>query len=970
MLHRGSEWHKWDLHVHTPESVLKNDFGRDWDNYVKALFKKAIAEDIAVIGITDYFLLEGYKILRNEYLENIEKLNQLFSSDEISKIGEILVLPNIEFRLKRFVGGNPKDLDKLNRKLNYHVIFSNEASIEDVEGNFLNQLHFDHDAGIGEKIETLPLNRTNLEQFGKKLKSEHQDFRESNKSDLFIGMMNAAVDESQIAEILNKKLFRNKYLMGPNPDEDLSRVSWNSQGHNTRKTLIKQSHFVFSSNPGTIKFMSGESYESRAKFKSEFGDIKPCLWGSDAHNYDELFSPDERRHTWIKSNRTFSGLKQVIYDPDSRVCIQELSPQVKNSYQTIKRVRFKDNRSNSDFSADWIPISKDLTTIIGGKSSGKSLLLHHIAKTINFDEVIYNSKISHASTYESYQNDDKFEFEVEWENGEISKLNDRSTTKPITYISQLYINQLAEKEGKDQLNYLVRDILTQNDVFKRFIDNVERDISGINQSISSNISVLFLLRENYKGIVKEIDKIGVKSSIQNEVEKLKTEIDELRKKSGFTSEEDLVYKALTKRLLSLKNRKKFLSDIQEYAKQIGESSVQKSSETSSDLQRSISAEFQFPKESLFVRNVFSHLEEKISEAILETVGYTEERVSKIPNLTDRIEADIRRLEGDLVPLSSKVKDQNALVELQQKLAAEQTKIVQIQEKEIKRESVEEQGRDLHQVILDDYEKLIKSYICMTEEVGKPAYQLEKGISIQATVEFNSEKFDEFVSAFDRRGNINDLLGPLSDKFGNYIFNPLNHAFTIKNIFHKLRKASEIPTIRKGITDEEIAKRLFSDCFSLSFIVNYNGDEIAKMSPGKRGLVLLNLILHLSNASHPILIDQPEDNLDNRTIYDQLNGFIRLRKKSRQIIMVTHNANLVVASDSECVIVANQDGQYVEKDNREYKFEYCSGAIENSFESSTENGLLYQKGIQQHICEILEGGVVAFKEREMKYGFKH
>lgn len=246
MLHRGAEWHKWDLHVHTPASVLKNDFGDNWDEYVVNLFRKAISENISAIGITDYFLLDGYKVLRTEYLDDQEKLKLLFSDNEISKIRNILILPNIEFRLKKFVSGNPKDLDRLNRKLNYHVIFSNETSIEDIESNFLNQLHFDFNAGIGEQIETRPLSRSNLEHFGRKLKSEHKNFADSNKSDLFIGMMNASVDESQIAKILNSELFKSQSLMGPNPDEDLSKVSWDSQGHNTRKTLIKQSHFVFS----------------------------------------------------------------------------------------------------------------------------------------------------------------------------------------------------------------------------------------------------------------------------------------------------------------------------------------------------------------------------------------------------------------------------------------------------------------------------------------------------------------------------------------------------------------------------------------------------------------------------------------------------------------------------------------------------------------------------------------------------
>ena len=58
-----------------------------------------------------------------------------------------------------------------------------------------------------------------------------------------------------------------------------------------------------------------------------------------------------------------------------------------------------------------------------------------------------------------------------------------------------------------------------------------------------------------------------------------------------------------------------------------------------------------------------------------------------------------------------------------------------------------------------------------------------------------------------------------------------------------------------------------------------------MSPGKRGLVLMQIILHISNAEHPILIDQPEDNLDNRTIFNDLNEFVKSKKIQRQILLV-------------------------------------------------------------------------------------
>jgi predicted ATPase len=140
-----------------------------------------------------------------------------------------------------------------------------------------------------------------------------------------------------------------------------------------------------------------------------------------------------------------------------------------------------------------------------------------------------------------------------------------------------------------------------------------------------------------------------------------------------------------------------------------------------------------------------------------------------------------------------------------------------------------------------------------------------------------------------------------------------------------------------------------------------------MSPGKKSLVLLKLLIELDNSKCPILLDQPEDDLDNRSIYNDLVKFIKTKKKERQIIIVTHNANLVVGADAECVIVANQDGGD-NSNNREYKFEYVQGALENTFLNEISKYILEQRGIQEHVCDILEGGKIAFEQRKKKYNF--
>jgi len=107
---------------------------------------------------------------------------------------------------------------------------------------------------------------------------------------------------------------------------------------------------------------------------------------------------------------------------------------------------------------------------------------------------------------------------------------------------------------------------------------------------------------------------------------------------------------------------------------------------------------------------------------------------------------------------------------------------------------------------------------------------------------------------------------------------------------------------------------------------------------------LKVFLATATAKQVFIIDQPEDNLDNNFIMHELVPLIRKAKVSRQIIMSTHNANLVVNADAEQIIVARLDNEG----------DYISGSIEN-------------QTINQSIKEILEGGEEAFRNRENKYG---
>ncbi|GET47004.1 hypothetical protein [Capnocytophaga felis] len=150
------------------------------------------------------------------------------------------------------------------------------------------------------------------------------------------------------------------------------------------------------------------------------------------------------------------------------------------------------------------------------------------------------------------------------------------------------------------------------------------------------------------------------------------------------------------------------------------------------------------------------------------------------------------------------------------------------------------------------------------------------------------------------------------------------------------------TLKEILFDEEIRGKYIK----VYPILKYKGKDINKLSVGQKGTMYLKMKLATEAFSKPIIFDQPEDDLDNQFIIKELVDLFKDLKKYRQIIIITHNANLVVNADAEQIVVARNNNE---------KLSYLSGSLENP-------------EVNKHICEILEGGVQAFKNREKKYGF--
>ncbi len=719
---------------------------------------------------------------------------------------------------------------------------------------------------------------------------------------------------------------------------------------------------------GTVKDQEGYI----EKVFPNVGKCIPMIICSDNHNIKKY---SVKQLCWIKADPLFYGLKQIIYEPFARVRLQDDIPENKIDYLVIDKVRYIDESQNNLFSNEWIELNGNLNSIIGGKSSGKSMLLYHIAKTIDPLQVEGRIKNLIIPSYK-FDSDTDFDFEVKWKDEVAYKLNNsiEEKNRKITYIPQMYINNLAEKDAEQSLNNLILDVLTQNQDFKMFYEE-KIDTRGVkNNNVATSIISMFDLVEKLNTQKEELKKLGDKKAINNEITKVNLTIEDLKNKSDMSNEEKDKYTELdTKKITEEKNLGKLerikngIEAFKSFVQEIPEQLDKKIDILVEDLANTIDEE-----NIIILEKLRDDIKKSFKENVLKILT---DKFSILKELDEKIEISKKLLEAinnQLFPFTNKFSNKKLLNELQIKIEEQRILVKALEEKEKSINAVEEKIKRTENDMMNYYEGVYKIYKDIESELKKDTFKkISDDIELKVNISFDSNKFaDQFETMVDKRLGIESDL-PFWGEDNHYVYDENNHKKNIRSILKIiLRNDSKNFRLKTGVIPSDAVVKLMKDYYTIKFDLIHNGDTIVDMSPGKRGLVLLKLYLHLSNINDPILIDQPEDNLDNRTIYKELNDFIKEKKIRRQIIMVSHNANLVVSTDSENIIVANQDGQQAGLENRQYRFEYVSGSLECQFDNPNEKGILYQKGIREHVCEILEGGKEAFEKREKKYGFNN
>lgn len=999
MFSKGSEWRKWDLHVHTPAS-LDHKYGGDcdatWEKYLTDL--ENLPDSFKVLGINDYFFIDGYeRILQEKAKGRLQNID--------------LILPVVEFRLQEFAG---VQFGKLNR-INLHVIFADEKilPLDQIKSQFLNTLDAKY---ILEKDQTpwnLSVTRKSVEDLGKSIKAQ-VPLNQLNKygSDLIEGFNNLNLSLDAIVKSLDKSCFKDKYLIAIGKTE-WDELKWTDGSIAVKKNLI---------NSAKIVFTAAESYESFNKAKEkliQYGVNDLLLDCSDAHNFSDKTTDKDRIgncFTWIKADPTFAGLVQATLEPQNRIYIgelpeKELVKQGKGSYFIDKIEISKKSSASSDHT--WLDgtnlkLSHDLVAIIGKKGSGKSALADVIS-------LLGNSKSS--SKFFSFLKDGRFkgkggfasdfEASITWLNGtkESQSLDssiDHGKAERVRYIPQVYFEKLCnpdhgDNEFQNELNSVIFSYLSEEDrnectsldsliKFKEsalndHLSSLKLGLSRLNTEIEdlefqAQTGVRNILESKRQlklqelqdhELIKPIEVESPSEELTSEQQSLKTKMDDSNTRQIELSDEvkklnELIVENQRKILIAdqIIDKSKLLQEqVQTFKAQISESLKVLSIENEIITFNIDSTRIEELIESLKVKNTENTskivgLEKEISTCneVVKTVrGQLSEPLQKYNAYLE----SLRKWDNKKLELNGDNSSLDSLLGIQYQLE----QIEKLPEKLIQ---IKTDRKNISIKIFEVLEskKLIREslYGPVQQSIEKNKFINEKNkFEFVSKLNFSTEHFqDELTNLIMQRrleftpDNIKKTLEELSkhedleSKEGCINF--------IENLIGKLEEVNGAPGIADMVKKNTTPKDVYDFIYGLEFIkskysLRFQNAEVDKLSPGQRGALLLIFYLLVDQDKTPIILDQPEENLDNDTVVNSLVPILNEAKKTRQIIMVTHNPNLAIVCDAEQIIYTD----FYRKDN--FSINYTSGSIESY-------------DLNQHAVNILEGTLDAFNNRRSKY----
>ncbi|MFC1792660.1 TrlF family AAA-like ATPase [Planctomycetota bacterium] len=940
---RGTIWRKWDLHLHTPASYDYADKSVTADAIVAEL-KKA---NISAVAITDHHRID---------VEFILKLQELAGED-------IIVFPGIELRSE--LGGS--------ESVHFVGLFPAPASKEELDHIWT---ILSGSCGLTE----VTVAKTGDENI-------YCDFKDTAEIIHSLGglvSVHAGTKSNTIENITSRFEKFKDHL---------------------RTDLVTDSVDILE----ISKSENIPAYEEKV-FPS-IGFRLPMICCSDNHNISDY---ENSRFTWIKADPTFDGLKQIKYEPEIRVKIQESNPEQECKKSFFSKLVINAgqifDKDKPAFAGNGIPINRDLVAIIGGRGTGKSLLLDCVRRVFNktlpsadsprFTKVsrdlpftVIYEKEDGSSTEYGLPEDNNLDY-LHVQQGEVKGIveapsqldteikkligivdtsahtleQDEATVKTIQGIANAY--DFLEK--REEAGSLVNDV-----------GKLEKELSQYEDYIST------ITTEQNKGKILAYRQnnacLDFLKSRKDKLDKLKASLSEFQDELNDQIDEVNVLYLEVKRsapLASFVDSNKEVFELRD----IGEDLDQRqcvlaikrgfTEQHRKDIVGILGSDSEADVDDLFVKAQFLKLTiapldfseheaqademKKADSVLIQKLQEKNKSISK-DFLKENINEDVSTL------LSKVVQYQTSIGQIRQRIKAIKTKKDQLSHGYETLFGVADKIESEWKSQEEDVKEKWRQLKSVEDKEPSPARQLiDKlldDIEINAQIEFVKESFYQRIQThldmkkFKSKKDMSSLKR-LEDVMG------VKDAGTFLRLLRNDKIISidneQKISLREFLKEEDYfvskgqrgllrALFLWEHIDKYSRVISkstYKGKEPFELSVGQRGTFYVCLKLATDTFGLPFVFDQPEDDLDNDFMANELVEMFRAIKKYRQVIIVTHNANLCVNADAEQVIVALNDSEVIS---------YTNGSLENP-------------EIRKSVYTILEGGQEAFMKRERKYDF--
>lgn len=933
---RGSEWNRWDLHVHTASSYDYKYKGTDAD---ELLCQKLEQNNIKAVAITDHFRIDRVRI---------ESLR--------SKAPGIVFFPGVELRT-----------DKGANNLHLILIFSEESDLAVLSEDF-DAIMIRQKAKSADSYETIYWEFDDIVDFAR----EHNALISIHAGHKTNGIDREITNALPVKEAIKEDIAGAIHFFEVGQKRDIEDYKQHVFKEIEAKPLI-----MCSDNHTPKDYTVKESLWIKADLT--FNGLKQCL-----------YQPQER---------VFIGSVPPALD--------RVNKNKQNNISSISCSRI-DNPVNKDI--DWfnfdIPLNPGMVAVIGNKGSGKSAfsdIVGHLCHCSTMGSASFLNDKRFRKSPKNYAND--YSATLTWLDEEIrtnslaSNQDDRSI-EDAQYLPQKYIEDVCNDFG----DVFQKEI---DKVIFSYVDKSERgDAQNLDGLVKLKSKPLEIRFQDERAKLEDINRRIIELERKKTKEYRKTVSESLEKANETLNRHEKSKPVIVAEPEHKETNVEYQTKLGQLNQSIEEtlSEIKKATDRITVINTLVNDVQTVVAQISLLQSQFSEVQSQIealvSKYALESTectaelmipkAYFEELISKAEEEKTLIQESISAAEDGLsIKLANLEAEKDALIssaDIEEKLY--QKYLADLAEWNEKKSEIIGNKETEGSIKFFEYEldyidvKLGPEYSALVAERDDITKRLYKRIT-------ELSKIYQSIYA-PVQGEISRLLGDLDDgiqfqaevfmkeaNIAQSILNFINQKYNgkygrshnsiqeieacVKNtdfgdedsvmaFVHDMAEviSSDFETAEKRVSKR---KEFYDFIFGLKYIgVNFKlkmgRRSLEELSPGERGIVLLIFYLALSKESKPIIIDQPEDNLDNQSVYSKLVPCICRAKQKRQVIIVTHNPNIAVACDAEQII-------YCEKDKNTSQIRYESGAIENPV-------------MRDHVVDVLEGTMPAFELRRLKY----